>query len=203
MYPNVQMYVACYLKDGKSRVENRGQQIVECSWLLRTLASCGIPLKKPPMRSLCVLLLFMFLGHSAMGQGILRQSIGAMAASDGGSIAFIGCVGQPYHSGGSLGSSTDLFPGFVQPIVAAPAFMPTLNLQIYPNPSSGMLNIQWDRALEGGILVLLDLQGSVMKERLLSSNQSTELFLSDCPAGAYILEIRTGVQRHRRTIIKY
>ena len=62
---------------------------------------------------------------------------------------------------------------------------------IFPNPTAGILNIQFEKnSLEEGFVQIIDLRGRIVQRRNLPSGQQNhELFLSYLPAGIYFIKI--------------
>jgi rhodanese-related sulfurtransferase len=72
---------------------------------------------------------------------------------------------------------------------------------LYPNPASNLLNVQFESALQGKLLIL-DLQGKLLKEEtLLKGFQCVDI--SDFPSGMYIIKIESaeGVLNEKISIL--
>lgn len=66
----------------------------------------------------------------------------------------------------------------------------TLQWKVYPNPSDGVVQVQWEQARRGEV-VLADLAGKVLR-RVPAQGLGTTLDVHDLPAGLYILHVTLG-----------
>ncbi len=82
---------------------------------------------------------------------------------------------------------------------------PTSDLQpnTYPNPATGILNVEFsDLNFESGAtLQLLDLEGRLLQEFKIQ-NPKSKIDLTSLPAGTYILRATTASGNHMRRIVK-
>ena len=69
-----------------------------------------------------------------------------------------------------------------------------VNVVVYPNPASDIINLRFDSPLEGEITVtLLDSQGKLVKSDMIESTMlEKQLNLQDLPAGIYYLRLIRG-----------
>ncbi len=80
-------------------------------------------------------------------------------------------------------------------ITSVKELAPAINLEVFPNPTSNILQVRWEALPEDLILELLDLQGRpLQRASLVSQSTSNQLDLSSYPAGTYLLRIRTDKQ---------
>jgi hypothetical protein len=74
-------------------------------------------------------------------------------------------------------------------------------LNIYPNPVTDVLNVQWNNTNETANLSIRDLSGRlVLSERLANGNAALEL--SNLSSGNYILELQTEEGTLRKQMVK-
>jgi hypothetical protein len=74
-------------------------------------------------------------------------------------------------------------------------------LNIYPNPVTDVINVQWNNATESANLSIRDLSGRlVLAERV--ANGNAVLDLSALSSGNYILELQTGQSTLRKQVVK-
>jgi hypothetical protein len=84
--------------------------------------------------------------------------------------------------------------------VSAPA---TFGVNVYPNPSQGLFNVQLSGAASEAVNVrILDAQGRYIKSIRSISNTTISLG-SDLKAGAYLLEVRQGSSVKTVRVVKY
>jgi hypothetical protein len=74
-------------------------------------------------------------------------------------------------------------------------------LNIYPNPVTDVLNVQWNNTTETATLSIRDLSGRlVLSERV--ANGNAVLDLSNLSSGNYILELQMTDRTIRKQVIK-
>lgn len=74
-------------------------------------------------------------------------------------------------------------------------------LNIYPNPVTDVLNVQWNNTNESATLSIRDLSGRlVLSER--AANGNAALDLSQLSSGNYILELQMGDRALRKQVVK-
>jgi hypothetical protein len=74
-------------------------------------------------------------------------------------------------------------------------------LNIYPNPVTDVLNVQWKNTNESATLSIRDLSGRlVLSERV--ANGNAVLDLSNLSSGNYILELQTEEGSLRKQVVK-
>ncbi|ASZ12358.1 T9SS type A sorting domain-containing protein [Chitinophaga pendula] len=72
-------------------------------------------------------------------------------------------------------------------------------LQVYPNPSTGLIIISGEKALKGGVVTVTDLQGRQVYRQALQSN-SIQL-PAGIPGGTYLIQVHTADKRRLATKI--
>lgn len=77
----------------------------------------------------------------------------------------------------------------------------TANFSVYPNPTSGRVDIQLEEATSGTIHVL-DVFGKVVFTKSLNAATNEQLNLSELPAGVYFLQFETDLWQQTQRIIK-
>jgi hypothetical protein len=76
-----------------------------------------------------------------------------------------------------------------------------LDLNVYPNPTKDLLNIQLDNSSVEASFMLYDLQGRLLIAQKLSSNQRV-VSLEKVPQGLYIYEVQKGEKVKRGKVVK-
>ncbi len=76
----------------------------------------------------------------------------------------------------------------------------SLNVDVYPNPTSGVINLHYNSPVDGTVRIL-DMTGNVILEREVSGQQLLELELNEV-SGVYLLEITTAETSEYFRIIK-
>jgi hypothetical protein len=69
-----------------------------------------------------------------------------------------------------------------------------VNIKIFPNPASDVVNLQFDSPVEGQIiLTILDSQGKLVKTDMIEATMiEKQINLQDMPAGIYYLRLTRG-----------
>ncbi|MBE9485217.1 MAG: T9SS type A sorting domain-containing protein, partial [Bacteroidetes bacterium] len=81
---------------------------------------------------------------------------------------------------------------------------PDIDMKIYPNPSSTMLNLELQHLNSPALVSIYDLQGRVMATNNIPPGTGTlQMDVSGLPAGIYLLVLSTGFQQAHRKIIIY
>ncbi|MBV6406168.1 MAG: hypothetical protein GFGODING_02953 [Flavobacteriales bacterium] len=75
-----------------------------------------------------------------------------------------------------------------------------LQLQVYPNPTSGRVQVQLPEGEQGATLQVLDAQGQVLRTELMHGNAHV-LDLSEAAAGVYAVRVRTAQGRSGRATV--
>jgi len=81
---------------------------------------------------------------------------------------------------------------------------PQANISVYPNPTQQVININFNNIESGKvILTFRNALGSIVRERTIASNASTEqLFLDQLASGIYFLEVKIdGQQKHVEKVL--
>lgn len=90
-------------------------------------------------------------------------------------------------------------------VVATPAknVMPPVSINIYPNPTTNMINISADENvdLNGQTIHLISTTGRIVMQQKLSSGR-TQINVSSLSAGIYILQLGEGVNKKTFKLIK-
>lgn len=77
-------------------------------------------------------------------------------------------------------------------------------LNVYPNPASGSLTINWSGALKNGWIEIMDLSGKTIRSiNLQDSVSSYQLDISDISSGVYLIKVSDNNSSEYRKIIIY
>ncbi|RLD76160.1 MAG: hypothetical protein DRJ15_15855 [Bacteroidetes bacterium] len=81
---------------------------------------------------------------------------------------------------------------------------PDIDMKIYPNPASTMLNLELQHLNSPALVRIYDLQGRMMATNNIPPGTGTmQMDVSGLPAGIYLLVLSTGSQQAHRKIIIY
>jgi hypothetical protein len=77
------------------------------------------------------------------------------------------------------------------------------NFSIFPNPTNGQLNIQWNDAVDGNAhLIFYDIQGSVVSEQFIQLNSGAATAIPfDQAKGHYVMKLISNDQTFVRSVI--
>lgn len=116
-----------------------------------------------------------------------------------------------YSLNGGASWSTSSFAGsmMMRPVfstasnadLAVDELVPDLNWEVYPNPTSGMLSIDWKNGTAFPGAICRDAQGRVIR-MVGADQQHAQIDLSDVPAGLYFVEL-SGASRQVKKVVRY
>jgi hypothetical protein len=90
---------------------------------------------------------------------------------------------KPYPSGISGAPNADLFT-------------------IYPNPSKGILQINWKDGMNGEAnVIVMDITGRTLKTLTTKTNQSARINISELQEGIYFIKVASDRAQHTEKII--
>ena len=77
------------------------------------------------------------------------------------------------------------------------------NIEIYPNPSSGMFTIEFRSIIEkkSNISILNSIGNVVFSEELMIGESSKDIDLSELSKGIYLIELQTELGFYKKKII--
>ncbi len=99
-----------------------------------------------------------------------------------------------FHWKGDLSSYPEFQESEREPVLQLRSVRATQNKQqmnIYPNPASDVLNINWDENTRIQFISIIDMYGKRLKTLKSPSNEMLSLDISDLISGQYIVEIKT------------
>ena len=76
------------------------------------------------------------------------------------------------------------------------------SLTVYPNPSSGIFNIQTNTSIENASITIADLNGRTVHQSKAENIQNKVLDLNQLQSGIYILNIKNGTYNYSQKIVK-
>ena len=79
---------------------------------------------------------------------------------------------------------------------------PTGEILIYPNPTSGIVQINFNQTINEGTLMLENINGQIIEERRLVNTQITNADISTYPTGIYIIKITVDGENYIQKIFK-
>jgi hypothetical protein len=140
---------------------------------------------------------FILICQMANAQSIERIQFSGVASDNNNFQPVAGASFGSYLSGngGSLTVGSEYGKSTFVPVQVKTLERPTVDVSVYPNPSSDEVFIDWKSGDPAGqFLVLLDANGKeVRKEPVKSSHVS--LMLKDVAAGMYTLQIIKGLEK--------
>jgi len=144
-----------------------------------------------------VVFVFSMICQVASAQSIERIQFSGVASDNNNFQPVAGASFGSYLSGngGSLTVGSEYGKSTFVPVQVKTLERPTVDVSVYPNPSSEEVFIDWKSGDPSGqFLVLLDANGKeVRKESVKSSRMS--LILKDVAAGMYTLQIIKGLEK--------
>lgn len=142
-------------------------------------------------------IVFAFICQTAKAQSLERIQFSGLTSDNNN---FQPVAGVPFgtylrSNEGSLTVGSEYGKSTFVPVQVKTLAQPSIDVSVYPNPSTGEIHIDWKSGDPSGqLLVLLDANGKeVMKEQVKSSHES--LMLKDVTAGVYTLQISRGLEK--------
>ena len=83
----------------------------------------------------------------------------------------------------------------VVPVVSAKNHSSIERIQVYPNPTTGIVNITLPRGLENGTFGMYNIIGQSVDIKVTGKGQNRSIELKDQPPGQYILQVRQGAEQ--------
>jgi hypothetical protein len=71
---------------------------------------------------------------------------------------------------------------------------------VYPNPSTGIFNVQLPGAVMGGQVNVIDMNGRVVKQTVFAEGSKVSVDMNNHPAGIYMMMVTNGADIHRLRI---
>jgi len=146
-------------------------------------------------RSVLVLLLILFVSSvNAQAKQEVIASAGGYNVGGGLSISWtLGETIIPTFTNGNL----VLSHGFQQQLIVTAIeehIDIAVNVKVYPNPASDVVNISFDEPVEGDIsITVLDSQGKLVKKDMIEAAMTEkQINLQEIPAGVYYLRLTKG-----------
>lgn len=75
-------------------------------------------------------------------------------------------------------------------------------IMLFPNPSTGIFNIQSDGSIDNAVLTIADLNGRIVHRSITESLKDKQLDLNNLQSGIYILNIKNTIFNHSQKLIK-
>jgi len=146
---------------------------------------------------LFIMLLTLSVGAQQIKQEVIASAGGFNVASDN-SISISWTLGEtiiPTFT--SQDGSLILTHGFQQKLLITTVAENILNpvqVTVFPNPASEVINIEFDTPVDGEIsLFLLDTQGKLVKtEKIEAATTNKQINMQDLPSGIYYLRLTKG-----------
>jgi hypothetical protein len=153
------------------------------------------------MKRSFLILLMVFLALSAGAQQIKQEviaSAGGYNVASGNAISISWTLGEtivPTFT--SQDGSLILTHGFQQKLIITTIednLLNSVKITVYPNPTSEVINVDFDTPTDGEILIyLLDNKGGLVKTtKIEAATTSKEINMQDLPSGIYYLRLTKG-----------
>lgn len=76
-----------------------------------------------------------------------------------------------------------------------------IGMNIYPNPATDYVDVDWMKNTKEGSIVLMDMNGAVLQNIAMNRDQSVRFDLSNLDRGFYLIEIRTAQSRFTKRLL--
>lgn len=147
------------------------------------------------MKNTLIIVLIFSLSSVGFSQGIARQSINSMGGSSTINNTLVeSSVGQPYQTEINKESSIVVRPGFIQPRtmnIEQIKSETTIDLTIYPNPTTESFTISSDESIESAKIHIMDAAGNLVNEINLEQFRSHSVDCSTWNNGSYFITTLT------------
>ena len=165
-------------------------------------------IKKNLLKTPLFLLFFLFI-KSASGQQLHHQMLSSMGTSSTlkSGMMVLQTIGQQSVTGTASSSNLTMQQGFQQSMVSR--FFPiysvnTIVTTVYPNPFTGIINIQFSQSIAGELrIALYNMFGVLISQQ---SKQDAPLTMSFnyeyLPTGSYIIHLTAKNYAYSKTLIK-
>ena len=150
---------------------------------------------------LCALVVvFLGIGMQSQAQTIVRQTIGSIGGSTAtNSIYVASSVGQSFDVTSSS-AGFQYTPGFIQPQqLRLSQEAKQLSVQVFPNPSSDLVNIHSDFDVASVQLVVTDVQGRIVYQTTITSNILSTIDCSAWTKGTYFVTLSAAEYKPQTT----
>ncbi len=143
---------------------------------------------------LSVLLILSFIPGAGNAQGIKRQNIGSYGSGGASGSLYIGqTIGQPFFTPVYSDNQVGLIPGFQQPLTYSISTIKQLpvpaRLAVFPNPATGIFNIETPEVVENAIVRITDVNGRVIWEESVPEFSSYQMDCSRWQSGLYFVAV--------------
>lgn len=75
------------------------------------------------------------------------------------------------------------------------------NINVYPNPSSGIFNIEFDNVIDDAVLTIMDINGRLISNTQIQNAMKASVEINEAP-GIYLLTIQTEEWQKTIQLIK-
>ncbi|MBI5219963.1 MAG: T9SS type A sorting domain-containing protein [Bacteroidia bacterium] len=149
------------------------------------------------MKKITIIIIGLLSYHVAFCQSLAPEVISSSGNYfENGTVSLSWTLGEPVIETDSAGGHI-LTQGFQQSrydIVVVENIEENLNISLYPNPTSQLLNLDWEIPGNAAVLIeLIDMQGKKLIDKSYMENKSKkQLNLSNYPAADYFVRISSG-----------
>jgi hypothetical protein len=135
--------------------------------------------------------LFLFIYHTNVSAQSLKRecvaSTGSSTTTDGTSIQQT--IGQPYGTAPNYSNNIKFTPGFQQPIYKIEVIKSTINVSLFPNPTSERVTIQAASPLENVTVQIIDMNGKLLLNEKINELKSYTINCSNWANGVYVITL--------------
>lgn len=159
-------------------------------------------------------ILYIFFGLFSVvsfAQDVQRSSLGMSGSNsqielEHQTYYVLSSIGQQSVIGLASNNTFTLRQGYQQPPIRVKSISNSGNdlfAIVFPNPTGNFVTVRFGSAVTGDILsTLYDIQGRVIKSRIIAPTQSFEIDMSSLATGAYVLQIRIKGDSFTTRLIK-
>jgi hypothetical protein len=147
------------------------------------------------MKTLIVLLSGILFSVYCMAQSVSPQVVATAGNySENGGISISWTLGEPVIET-AVATDVTLTQGFQQPdynvVLVEHVSSPELDVNVFPNPTTGMLNIQWTGSTDANATIqLFDISGKqIINQQVVTGNSTGTVNISELANATYILKI--------------
>lgn len=147
------------------------------------------------MKTLTVLISGLLFSVYCMAQSVTPQVVASAGNYyDNGTISISWTLGEPVIAT-AVSTDVTLTQGFQQPdynvVLVEHVSNPQLDVNVFPNPTTGLLNIQWTGKPDANATIsLFDMSGKqIINQQVVTGNATGSVNISELANASYVLKI--------------
>ena len=148
--------------------------------------------RKLPQRFYFAIIPFLFIYHINLNAQSLKRE--CIASTTGSSVTSNGTtiqqtIGQPYGTTPNYSNNIKFTPGFQQPIYKIEVIKSTVNVSLFPNPTSELVTIQAASILENVVIQIIDMNGKLLFTEKINELKNYTINCSNWANGVYVITL--------------